>query len=413
MTARSHADHAHRRDAAAALVWAVVSAGGLLLLLGPVARSEGVHVAPLLTASVVAVAVAQCLLLVLRHRRPVLTLALVSVLQAGLLAVLPADTSLQGAGLLVAAYTAGTLLPGHRLVAAVTASVAVQAVGLAAAAPGPGAALLTAAGAATTTSAAAAVGGWVALRRAHQRSLLAAAAAQVEHQAVLARTAVAEERTRMARELHDVAAHHLSGIVVQAGAAERLVDTDPERAKAALRDLREQGRATLRDMRSIVGILRASADASASGRQDDDGGGAPVPGLAQLPALVESARSAGDRVEARWSGPEVVLPPLADVAVYRTAQEALANARRHAPGARVVLAVTTAVDRVRLEVENEVLQTSPSQPAPSPPGLGLTGMRERADLVRGHLDVGPTGRGTWRVAFEVAVPAVPVAEAHP
>lgn len=417
MTARSHADHAHRRDAVAALAWAVVSAGGLLLLLGPVARSEGVQVAPLLTASVVAVAVAQCLLLVLRHRRPLVTLALVSVLQAGLLAVLPADTSLQGAGLLVAAYTAGTLLPGRRLVVAVTASVAVQAVGLAAAAPGPGAGLLAAAGAATTTSAAAAVGGWVALRRAHQRSLLAAAAAQVEHQAVLARTAVAEERTRMARELHDVAAHHLSGIVVQAGAAERLVDTDPERAKAALRDLREQGRATLRDMRSIVGILRASAEASTSGHQDDDGAGAPVPGLAQLPALVEAARSAGDRVEARWSGPEVVLPPLADVAVYRTAQEALANARRHAPGARVVLAVTTAADRVRLEVESEVRQGSaahPGQPGPvSRPGLGLTGMRERADLVRGHLDVGPTGRGTWRVAFEVAVPAVPVAEAHP
>lgn len=404
-----------RRDVLTALAWAGLSAAVLLLLLGPVAAGEGVRVAPLLAATVVAVAVAQCLLLVLRHRRPVLTLAVVSVLQAGLLAVLPSDTSLQGAGLLVAAYTAGTLLEGRHLVTAAAGSVAVQAAGLAVAAEGPGGWFLAVLGAATTTAVAAAVGAWVALRRAHQRSLLAAAAAQVEHQAVLARTAVAQERTRMARELHDVAAHHLSGIVVQAGAAERLVDSDPERAKAALRDLREQGRATLRDMRSVVGILRASADASHSALdpdQHDDDGGAPVPGLAQLPALVDAARSAGDDVEVRRSGPELALPPLADLAVYRTAQEALANARRHAPGSRVVLAVTTAADRVRLEVENEVRQVRREQAlqpgAGETPGLGLTGMRERADLVRGHLEVGPTPRGTWRVLFEVAVPRDPM-----
>jgi signal transduction histidine kinase len=324
----------------------------------------------------------------------VAVLLVVSVLQAGVLAGVPADTSVQGAGLLVAAYTAGALLPARRLVGAVAASVALQAAGPLATA-GAAAALLTTAGAATTTAAAAAVGAWVALRRAHQRSELAAATAAADRQAALARSAVAEERTRMARELHDVAAHHLSGLVVQASAAERLVDADPERAKQAIRDLREQGRATLRDMRSIVGVLRATGgDAPASGEPQDDG--APVPGLADLPSLVESARAAGDRLEARWSGPQVVLPPLADVAVYRTAQEALANARRHAPGARVVLAVTTASESVLLEVENEV-----ADPVPADAGFGLTGMRERADLVRGRLEVGPTGRGTWRVAFEV------------
>ncbi|MBF5081188.1 histidine kinase [Quadrisphaera sp. INWT6] len=389
-------DHRGRRGAAVtAAVWAGLSAVALLVLLGPVARSEGVAVSPLLLTTVVALAVAQCLLLVLRHDRPVATLVAVSVLQAGVLAVVPADTSVQGAGLLVAAYTAGTLLPARRLVAAVGASVAVQAAGLAVATAGPGQLLLGAAGAATTTAAATAVGAWVALRRAHQRSELAVAAAAVERESAMARSAVAEERTRMARELHDVAAHHLSGLVVQASAAERLVDADPERAKQAIRDLREQGRATLRDMRSIVGVLRATGgDAPASGEPQADG--APVPGLADLPSLVESARAAGDRLEARWSGPQVVLPPLADVAVYRTAQEALANARRHAPGARVVLAVTTAGERVLLEVENEV-----ADPVPADAGFGLTGMRERAELVRGRLEVGPTGRGTWRVAFEV------------
>ncbi|TNM63150.1 two-component sensor histidine kinase [Streptomyces sp. NP160] len=415
---------ADRRDAATALAWAALSAGVLVLLLGPVARSADVDVPALLAAGVVAVAVAQCLLLVLRHRRPAAVLALASALQALLLSAVPADTSLQGAGLLVAAYTAGTLLPGRRLALAVLASVAVQTVGLTAgsvgltraaptasgALPVLGEVLLATAGAATTTGAAAAVGAWVGLRRAHQRSLLAAARAEVEHQAALARSAVAEERTRMARELHDVAAHHLSGIVVQASASERLVDADPERAKQAIRDLREQARATLHDMRSIVGILRASAVSSPAGQQDDDEG-APVPGLAQLPALVEAARAAGDEVQARCSGPGVVLPPLADLAVYRTAQEALANARRHAPGARVVLAVTTAPERVRLEVENQVPPTSAAgAQAPPGSGLGLTGMRERADLVRGHLQTGPTAHGSWRVVFEVPVPAAPTPE---
>ena len=402
-----------RRDTTTALVWAAVSAGALLLLLGPVASGEGIAVRPPLLAGIVAMAVAQCLLLVLRHRRPRLVLAVVSALQAGVLAVAPAETSVQGAGLLVAAYTVGTLLPTRRLVVAVVASVALQLVGVVAGAAGPapggrapagtgallGEVLAAGTGPAVTTAAAAAVGAWVALRRVHQRSELAAAAAQVEHQAALARTAVAEERSRMARELHDVAAHHLSGIVVQASAAERLVDADPERAKEVIRGLREQGRATLRDMRSIVGILRASSAGA--------GESAPVPGLAQLPALLESARASGDDVEARWSGPEVVLPPLADVAAYRTVQEALANARRHAPGAKVVLAVSTAAERVVVDVENETGRTggAGADDGPAGDGLGLRGMRERADLVGGDLRAGPTGTGTWRVVFEVPAPA--------
>jgi len=392
---RARAEH---RDSVTALVWAAVSAVLLLVLLGPVARSEGVEVSHPLLAAVVALAVAQCLLLVLRHRRPVVVLLAVSVLQAGVLAVVPADTSVQGAGLLVAAYTAGSLLPARRLVGAVAASVALQATGPLVAAAGVSAVLLTTAGAAVTTAAAAAVGAFVALRRAHQRSELSAATAAADRQAALARSAVAEERTRMARELHDVAAHHLSGLVVQASAAERLVDADPERAKQTIRDLREQGRATLRDMRSVVGVLRAGG--GVAGAQDDDG--APVPGLAELPALVEAARAAGDDVRVRWNGPEVVLPPLADVAVYRTAQEALANARRHAPGAEVVLAVTTSPESVLLEVENEVRHPTTSGAVTGRgTGFGLTGMRERADLVRGRLRVGPTAHRTWRVELEV------------
>ncbi|RIJ53918.1 histidine kinase, partial [Clavibacter lycopersici] len=106
-------------------------------------------------------------------------------------------------------------------------------------------------------------------------------AESLEHQATLSRAAVAAERTRMARELHDVAAHHLTALVVQAGAAERLVDLDPERAKDSLRGIRLQGRETLDALRSIVGILRQAPDG-----EGGDAGTAPVPGLADLPGLV-------------------------------------------------------------------------------------------------------------------------------
>ena len=237
----------------------------------------------------------------------------------------------------------------------------------------------------------ASVGSWVALRRRHESEAGLRAAESVEHHATLTRSAVAAERTRMARELHDIAAHHLTGLVVQAGAAERLVDVDPERAKESLRSVRSQGRETLDSLRSIVGILRETGD---------DATGPPrCPGCATW-RLVAAARAAGTVVDERVEGELPTLAPLADVTAYRTVQEALANARRHAPGAGVQLTTTVRPGRLVVVVENAV----PRGPASSAPaGYGLVGMRERAALVGGLLEAGPTRSGTWRVLLELPV----------
>jgi len=240
----------------------------------------------------------------------------------------------------------------------------------------------------------AAVGSWVALRRAHDRDVRARSAEALEHQATRTRAAVAAERTRMARELHDVAAHHLTGLVVQAGAAERLVDIDPDRAKESLRSVRAQGRETLDALRSIVGILRETGDGAT--------GTSPVPGLADVPDLVDTARASGTAVTVHADGPAVALAPLADVTAYRTVQEALANARRHAPGVPVTVSTTSTADRLRVEVEHAL--PAPGVPA-SEPGYGLVGMHERAGLVGGHLEAGPTEQLTWRVRLDLPLEA--------
>ncbi|MFT2689920.1 sensor histidine kinase [Clavibacter zhangzhiyongii] len=195
--------------------------------------------------------------------------------------MLPPEFGFWAAAPVVASYTVGAVLPAASASRVVAAAVGIEAVGAVIAATGHARALLVPdsvdvrLGVDTVVSASsilvsgvliavasAAVGSWVALRRRHDRDTLARAAESLEHQAALTRAAVSAERTRMARELHDVAAHHLTALVVQAGAAERLVDLDPDRAKDSLRGIRVQGRETLDALRSIVGILRQTDDGS-------------------------------------------------------------------------------------------------------------------------------------------------------
>ncbi|WP_241533870.1 sensor histidine kinase [Clavibacter michiganensis] len=407
------------RDAAAAVAWALVT----VLLLGVLATlvwADGTarSMSPTQGAVIAVLAILQCAPLAFRRRHPRSTLLAVSVLQAALVAVLPPEFGFWAAAPVVAAYTVGAVLPSASAVRVVAAAVAVEAVGAVLAATGEVRALLVPAtvevrlGVDTVVSASsilvsgiliavasAAVGSWVALRRRHDRDSLARAAESLEHQAALTRAAVSAERTRMARELHDVAAHHLTALVVQAGAAERLVDLDPDRAKDSLRGIRVQGRETLDALRSIVGILRQTSDGEGGG----EAGTAPVPGLADLPGLVAAARQAGTEVEERTSGAAPTLAPLADVTAYRTVQESLANARRHAPGSAVTLTTEAGPARIALTVENELPAAAPG----TAPGYGLVGMRERAALVGGRLEAGPTASGTWRVRLELPVEAVP------
>ena len=403
------------RDAAAAAAWALLTIP-LLGVLAALVWSDGTarSMSPAQGGVIAILAVVQCAPLAFRRRHPRATLLAVSLLQGALVAVLPPQFGFWAAAPVVAAYTVGALLPPASAVRIVVAAVGIEAVGATLAATGQVRALLVPTavdarfGVDTVVSAAsilvsglliaaasAAVGSWVALRRRHDGDVLARAAETLEHQAALGRAAIAAERTRMARELHDVAAHHLTALVVQAGAAERLVDLDPERAKDSLRGIRVQGRETLDALRSIVGILRQTSDAEGG----DGAGTAPVPGLGDLPELVAAARAAGTEVEERTTGDAPPLAPLADVTAYRTVQESLANARRHAPGSAVTLTVEAEPTRIALTVENALPAAAPA----TAPGYGLVGMRERAALVGGRLEAGPTGRGTWRVRLELPV----------
>ncbi|MBM7412935.1 signal transduction histidine kinase [Clavibacter michiganensis] len=411
------------RDAAAAAAWALLT----VLLLGVLAAlvwADGTSrsMSPAQGALIAILAVAQCAPLAFRRRHPRSTLLAVSLLQGALVAVIPPHFGFWAAAPVVAAYTVAALLPPASAIRLVAAAIGIEAVGAYLAATGQVRALLVPtavhAGLSVDTviaavsilvsglliaAASAAVGSWVALRRRHDGDVLARAAETLEHQAALSRAAVAAERTRMARELHDVAAHHLTALVVQAGAAERLVDRDPERAKDSLRGIRLQGRETLDALRSIVGILRQGADGEGGGAA----GTAPVPGLADLPELVEAARTAGTEVEERATGAAPALAPLADVTAYRTVQESLANARRHAPGSAVTLTTEAGPARIALTIENAL----PAAASATAPGYGLVGMRERAALVGGRLEAGPTGSGTWRVRLELPVEPVPAPRA--
>jgi signal transduction histidine kinase len=407
------------RDAAAAVAWAVVTVAVLALLLA-LAWADGTTrtMSPAQGWLIGILAVAQCAPLAVRRRHPRATLLAVSVLQAGLVAVLPPGFAFWAAAPVVAAYTAGVRLPVASTARIVAAALGIEAVGALLAAtgqvraelvPDAVAAPLALGGVVQAASllangvliavASAAVGSWVALRRRHDRDALARAVETVEHQAALTRAAVVAERTRMARELHDVAAHHLTALVVQAGAAERLVDLDPERARESLRGIRVQGRETLDALRSIVGILRHAGDGRPGDGSGDAAGIAPVPGLADVGGLVQAARASGTDVEERAVGEPPALGPLADVTVYRTVQESLANARRHAPGSAVTLTTTAGPARLAVEIENPL----PARAPDGTPGYGLVGMRERAALVGGSLEAGPTPTGTWRVRLELPV----------
>jgi signal transduction histidine kinase len=203
-----------------------------------------------------------------------------------------------------------------------------------------------------------------------------------------ARRAVLEERTRIAREMHDVVAHHMSMIAVQAETAPfRLPEMD-EPIRDEMAGIAAAARSALTDMRRLLGVLRAD---------DAEALRAPQPGLADLPALVEATRRAGVTVTLT-AGPAAVREPVG-LAAYRIVQEALANAARHAPGAAVEVTAGVQGDQLVVTVTNG----PPAVTVPPRPGAGLgqVGMRERAELLGGTLTAGPAGDGGYRVRAEL------------
>ena len=210
-----------------------------------------------------------------------------------------------------------------------------------------------------------------------------------------AELAAAQERARIARELHDVVAHGLSLMVVQAEAAEELLAHSPEAAVQPLRRVQDTGREALGEMRRLLGILRAA-----------DGGApstAPQPSLLRIPELVREAAEVGLAVDVVVTGDPSALPLGLELAAFRIVQESLTNTRRHASATRARVRLDHTPDSLRIEVTDNGSGLTNGGHA----GHGLAGMRERAALYGGTLDAGPGPSGGFRVsaALPVGVPA--------
>ncbi|MFI7453257.1 sensor histidine kinase [Nonomuraea sp. NPDC049714] len=223
------------------------------------------------------------------------------------------------------------------------------------------------------------------LRRAYLEELKDRATRLERAHAADTRAARAEERSRIARELHDVVAHHVSVMTVQAAAARKVLAADPELAREALSAIESTGRTAMAEMRDIVGVLRADARAELT----------PQPGMRDLPALVEQMREAGLITTLSVEGEAEPVPAGVDLAAYRLVQEGLTNSLRHAgTGARAVVTVRRGRDELEVRVEDDGLGAAAS---PRRPGHGLVGIRERVALYGGILTIGPKAGGGFKV----------------
>jgi len=218
------------------------------------------------------------------------------------------------------------------------------------------------------------------------------------------RLALEHERARLARELHDVVGHNVSVMVVQAGAARKVLDTSPELAREALLAVEAGGRAAMTELRQVIGLLTVDSDLADL---------APQPGLDQLADLVERVRETGVPVTLTVTGTFAALPAGVELAAYRVVQEALTNAVKHAAGAAVAVTVTGSEDELRVEVTDTGGSPSTATAAgstaaglagagPAAPGLagagrGLTGLRERLSAYGGTLTAGRRPTGGFRV----------------
>lgn len=392
-----------RNDVLLALTFAVVQPAVAFLA----STSVPVGPRPWFAATAIPLA-AEGLALVLWRSRPLVCQALVWSAEVATSLLLPAGYVASGYGQLVVSFSMGMRFPLRRTAAALTAlSLAYSAVDNWRDPPNQwelamtrvlvnlAACLLPMLGGAALASS---------RRYEHSRQELL----RREHGRQL-EVALIQERRRLAGELHDVAAHHLAGIVVQAAALERLIDRDPQTARDAAQQLRRQAKETLSGLRSVVGLLRSDEEVEES-----------TPGLRDLPELVASTRALGVDIDlfddgllgdepgdattrstssgapSRDTAARIpVLSQRADTAVFRVAQQAISNALQHAPGAPI----TVEVRRLETALELTVLNGPAHRPSTDPGGggTGLTVMRERTDAVGGSLHAGPVEGGGWRV----------------
>ncbi len=233
-----------------------------------------------------------------------------------------------------------------------------------------------------------------------EREALAAAAAEAER-AERTRAAIADERVLIARELHDIVAHTMSVVAVRSGVARMVLDSRPEEAHEALSIIETTARQSLAEMRMMVSMLRHSGE----GANPPDLG--PLPGLGDLDRLVTQLAAAGVEVEVSVDGPARPLATVADLTAYRIVQEALTNVVRHAGPTTARVSLAFAADTLDIRVDNDGSAAAASATAPlsgGSTGHGLLGMRERAALLGGTLEAGPS-HGGFRVHTTLKIDA--------
>jgi signal transduction histidine kinase len=233
---------------------------------------------------------------------------------------------------------------------------------------------------------------------AHQQVSLHAHRLESERDETI-RVAVSQERARIARELHDVVAHCVSLMVVQAGAAEDLLNRDPQRARQPLQTIQETGRQAVGDMQRMLGLLRGECS---------DRMLAPQPGTEQLGELVDHMAEAGLPVQLRIEGKRRPLPAGVELAAFRVVQEALTNILKHAGPAKASVVVRYGGDALELHVLDDGGGAAPDGSADASPGHGLIGIRERVAIYGGAVEAGPAADG----GFELRA-RLPLDSAHP
>ncbi|MFI6847572.1 sensor histidine kinase [Kitasatospora sp. NPDC050467] len=334
---------------------------------------------------------AAALPLLARRRHPVAALAAVLVLDATAALTVPLPSHF-GAVLVVALYAVARACPGlvTAVAAVATASVTVLSQSNGRIPPwhvavGPPVSSLIVVGTALV------INRW-------QREVAA-------NRRLLADRAVADERRRIARELHDIVAHHITTMQLMAGGARANI-ADPEVVRDALVTLEASGRLALREMRQLLDVLRA-------GEEPETAPALPQPGVDDLDRLVAESRLGGLPTEFGVHGARRPLPPTVGLTVFRIAQEALTNARKYAGSARVSVQLTYRQDGVTVEVRDDGGGAPPQEgvPAAGPGGYGLIGMRERVALHGGTLAAGPQAGGGFAVVADLPLTTDEVDEA--
>jgi signal transduction histidine kinase len=338
---------------------------------------------------------ALCILpIALRRRFPATVLMVVSVSTA-FYQVLRFPPSLVIAGVLVALYTAATLIGRRRLALIAIPCVLLL---LVTTLPPWGNTMFWAELVRTVAllAVAVAIGDATHNQRAYVEEVERRAAEAERTREEEARRRVDEERLRIARELHDITAHSLSIVAVQSGVALHVLDSDPAAARTALAAIRETSRDSLQELRGMLGVLRASGEAAGAAPL------APTPGLARLADLARPLRDAGLDVEVSGPADGAPLPAIVDASAYRIVQEALTNVLRHAGSASVRVEVTRDDDTLRLEISDDGSGSSAREHAE---GHGIAGMRERAVALGGTFTAGSRPAGGWVVSATLPIGA--------